>query len=106
MLNHESVSNSGLVQREMRSMLEGTTYEGVAYTSGHKDMGDIDTKEDVYNYLREAVLPLFINSLSAPREDLHRSLRYNMVIGGVVLQQVRRKQVKCNTEYPNLGPFK
>jgi len=106
MLNHENVADSGLVQREMRSMLEGTTYEGVAYTSGHKDMGDIDTKEDIYNYLREAVLPLFINPITGPPENLHRSLRYNQVIGGVVLQQVRRKAVKCSSEYPNLGPFK
>jgi len=51
-------------------------------------------------------LPLFINPLSAPREDLNRALRYNMVIGGVVLQQVRRKAIKCSQEYPNLGPFK
>jgi len=106
MLKHEDVTNSGMVQREHRSMLEGTTYEGVSFTSGHKDMGDIDTKEDVYNYFREAVLPLYINPLSAPREDLHRALRYNMVIGGVVVQQVRRQKRKCGQEYPNLGPFK
>jgi len=52
------------------------------------------------------VLPLFINPLTAPREDLHRALRYNMVIGGVVVQQVRRKAITCSQEYPNLGPFK
>jgi hypothetical protein len=105
MLQHENVGDSGMVQREMTSMLEGTTYEGVQFTSGHKDMGDIDTKEDIYNYWREAVLPLFINPLSGPREDLHRALRYNMVIGGVVLQQMRREDRRCSQEYPKLGPF-
>mmetsp|Transcript_24764 Transcript_24764/g.39762 ORF Transcript_24764/g.39762 Transcript_24764/m.39762 type:complete len:891 (+) Transcript_24764:3-2675(+) len=107
-LNHENVTDSGMVQREMRSMLEGTTFEGVQYTSGHKDMSDIDTKEDVYNYVREAVIPNFLNDKNSgkPEEDMNRVLRYNQLIGGLVLQQTRRKTVNCAKEYPNLGPFR
>lgn len=104
-LVHENVTDSSMVQREVRGMLEGTTYEGAAVTSGHKDMFDIDTKEDIYTYLREAIIPLFINPLGTPREDVHRVLRYNQIIGGMLLQQVRRREVNCADEYPNLGPF-
>jgi len=104
-LGHEHIGDSSLVQREIRSMLEGTTYEGVWATSGHKDMGDIDTKEDIYNYLKEAVVPLFINPIATPNNERHRALRYNRVIGGIVLQQIRRNTVNCGTQYPKLGPF-
>mmetsp|Transcript_36922 Transcript_36922/g.69006 ORF Transcript_36922/g.69006 Transcript_36922/m.69006 type:complete len:853 (+) Transcript_36922:100-2658(+) len=104
-LIHENITDSSMVQREVRGMLEGTTYEGAAVTSGHKDMFDIDTKEDIYTYLREAIIPLFINPIGTPREDIHRVLRYNQIIGGMLLQQVRRREVNCADEYPNLGPF-
>jgi len=108
-LEHENIADSSMVQRQLRGMLSGTTFEGVAYTSGHKDLNDIDTLDDVYLYLQEVVLPLFINNNSANEnatyDDLHRVLRYNMLIGGVQLQQVRRKEVQCAERYPDLGPF-
>lgn len=104
-LGHEHIGDSSLVQREIRGMLSGTTYEGVWATSGHKDMSDIDTKEDIYNYLKEAIVPLFITPIATPNNERHRALRYNRVVGGVVLQQVRRKTVECKDEYEKLGPF-
>lgn len=104
-LNHEKVGDSSMMQRQLRGMLSGTTFEGVAITSGHKDLGDIDTKEDWYTYMAEALLPLFINDLTVALEDRHRVLRYNQLIGGLQIQQVRRRRVLCSSEYPELGPF-
>jgi len=104
-IKHDDIANSSLLQREVRGMLTGTTFEGIHFTSGHKDFEDIDTKEDVYLYIKEVILPLFINPLSTPDEDRHRVLRYNQLIGGLQLQQVRRKKVLCSTQYPDLGPF-
>jgi len=51
------------------------------------------------------VLPMFINEASVDAADRHRVLRYNQIIGGIQIQQVRRKKVTCSTEYPDLGPF-
>uniref|UniRef100_A0A7S1QZJ8 Polycystin cation channel PKD1/PKD2 domain-containing protein n=1 Tax=Alexandrium catenella TaxID=2925 RepID=A0A7S1QZJ8_ALECA len=104
-LNHEKVADSSMMQRQLRGMLSGTTFEGVAITSGHKDLGDIDTAEDWYLYMEEALIPMFINDLTVPIEDRHRVLRYNQLIGGLQIQQVRRRRVLCSTEYPELGPF-
>lgn len=104
-LTHEHISDSSMVSREIRGMLEGTTFEGVSQTSGHKTMEDIDVPLDFYNYMKEAVIPLFINPLSANKAQRHRVLRYNELIGGVVLQQVRRQTKNCGSQYPKLGPF-
>merc|ERR1719409_300784 len=57
---HMGTHSAAMLNREHRSMLAGTTYEGVAYTSGHKDIGDIDTKEDIYTFLNEVVAPMYI----------------------------------------------
>lgn len=105
MLEHENVADSAMVQRHLRGMLEGTTFEGVAYTSGHKTMEDIDTVEDIYTYLREVVIPYFIMPLNTSSSERHRVLRYNQIIGGVLLQQTRRERKNCMEEYPNVGPW-
>merc|ERR1719247_2518521 len=95
-----------MLQREVRDMLSGTSFEGVQYTCGHKTLEDIDVPLDFWNYMKEAVLPLFINPLEVPAKDRHRVLRTNQIVGGVVLQQVRRRAVACHDEYKKLGPFK
>jgi hypothetical protein len=100
---HESVKMSGLLQREHRSMIMGTTYEGVAFTSGHKDTGDIDTKEDIYTFWNEVMAPMYIGTYGP--SDPYRNLRYNQIIGGLQVQQLRRGRTVCSTEYPGLGPF-
>eukprot|EP00929_Paragymnodinium_shiwhaense_P016744 TRINITY_DN12537_c0_g1_i1.p1 TRINITY_DN12537_c0_g1~~TRINITY_DN12537_c0_g1_i1.p1 ORF type:complete len:869 (+),score=205.13 TRINITY_DN12537_c0_g1_i1:156-2762(+) len=100
---HLSIYSSAMVQREHRSMLAGTTYEGVAFTSGHKDIEDIDTKEDIYTFLKEVVVPMYIQPYGP--NDPYRNLRYNQLIGGILLQQLRRDRVDCTEEHPNIGPF-
>mmetsp|Transcript_1727 Transcript_1727/g.2934 ORF Transcript_1727/g.2934 Transcript_1727/m.2934 type:complete len:825 (+) Transcript_1727:81-2555(+) len=96
---HENISDSSMAQREMRNMLEGTTYEGSMQTSGHKVLDDLDGPTDFYNYMKEVVLPLFV-------QPSHRVLRYNQIIGGVLLQQIRRVDASCSEQYPDQGPFK
>eukprot|EP00747_Dinoflagellata_sp_TGD_P212450 gnl/TRDRNA2_/TRDRNA2_85539_c0_seq1.p1 gnl/TRDRNA2_/TRDRNA2_85539_c0~~gnl/TRDRNA2_/TRDRNA2_85539_c0_seq1.p1 ORF type:complete len:613 (-),score=79.03 gnl/TRDRNA2_/TRDRNA2_85539_c0_seq1:968-2806(-) len=112
LLAHEDITNVSQVERNYRSMLEGTTFEGLdsngirVPTSGHKDMNDIDMVSDVYTYLREAILPLFINPTSGDMlpKDLNRVLRYNQIIGGVQLQQTRREKKLCGDLFPTVGP--
>jgi len=104
-LNHEDFSDSCMVQRHISGMLTGTTFEGIHYTSGHKDINDIDTQADIWLYFKEVVLPLFINPLGTPQASKHRVLRYNQIIGGLQIQQVRRERVNCASKYPDLGPF-
>jgi hypothetical protein len=103
-LEHESVVNSSMVQREFRSMLSGTSFEGVQFTSGHKTLGDIDTKEDIYTYLQDVIVSLFLNGKDTPAQERHRVLRYNQIVGGVQIQQVRRQRWDCADRYPDRGP--
>eukprot|EP00929_Paragymnodinium_shiwhaense_P090946 TRINITY_DN5101_c0_g1_i3.p1 TRINITY_DN5101_c0_g1~~TRINITY_DN5101_c0_g1_i3.p1 ORF type:complete len:857 (+),score=252.61 TRINITY_DN5101_c0_g1_i3:105-2675(+) len=100
---HLSIYNSGMVQRQHRSMLAGTTYEGVQFTSGHKDIEDIDTKEDIYTFLKEVVAPMYIQPYGP--EDPYRNLRYNQLVGGVLIQQMRRNRVVCGTQNPLMSSF-
>lgn len=102
-LMHEKIGDSSMVQREFRSMLTGTTYEGIQYTSGHKDIGDIDVADDIWTFMNEVVLPMFIQPYGV--EDPHRVLRYNQIIGGIQFQQVRRQLKDCSDEYPALPPY-
>lgn len=104
-LNHEHVTDSSMMQREFRGILSDMTYEGVQYTAGHKTLADMRTVDDWFTYMHDVVIPLFINPLNTPKEDLHRVLRYNQLIGGLQIQQVRRRKVPCSTQYPKLGPF-
>jgi len=101
---HEQLTNAAMVQRLFRNMLAGTTYEGISYTSGHKDIEDIDTKEDVWTFLNEVVMGIYIPT-EPQDEDKYRVLRYNQLIGGVLVQQLRRDKVLCSTQYPAVGPF-
>jgi hypothetical protein len=108
-LQHEDFSSSALLQREVHGMLTGTSYEGVDKSptfSGHKIFQDIDTIEDMYNYLEQALFPLFLpeNPGASFTEDT-RVLRYNRLIGGIQMQQKRRNVKPCNEAWPNLGPF-
>eukprot|EP00401_Gymnodinium_catenatum_P036041 CAMPEP_0117505470 /NCGR_PEP_ID=MMETSP0784-20121206/25395_1 /TAXON_ID=39447 /ORGANISM="" /LENGTH=733 /DNA_ID=CAMNT_0005300885 /DNA_START=1 /DNA_END=2198 /DNA_ORIENTATION=+ len=111
-LMHEDISNVSQVERNFRNMLEGTTFEGTLpqeygghFVSGHKSMEDIDVVVDIWTYLQDAVIPLFIQDLDRTHsDDINRVLRYNQLIGGIQLQQIRRTKVDCITEYPNLGP--
>lgn len=116
---HDDVSNMSQVERNFMSMIEGTSFEGTIYSgvlgpnqtediwvSGHKTMEDIDTVEDVWTWLRDAMIPLFIPPLNGTSAaDLRRVLRYNRLIGGVQLQQIRRRRVSCTEQYPALGPI-
>eukprot|EP00929_Paragymnodinium_shiwhaense_P046890 TRINITY_DN2383_c0_g1_i2.p1 TRINITY_DN2383_c0_g1~~TRINITY_DN2383_c0_g1_i2.p1 ORF type:complete len:817 (-),score=222.80 TRINITY_DN2383_c0_g1_i2:272-2722(-) len=106
-LGHDAIGDSSMAQRVFRSMISGTTFEGVQYTSGHKDIGDIDTVEDIYTFMHEVMVSLFLpggDAINDPRER-NRVLRYNQLVGGLQVQQVRRKSVNCSEEYPGLGPY-
>jgi len=108
LLGHEQLADLSQADRELRDILSGSSFEGYAPTpvSGHKNLMNIDAEADVYLYLREAVLPMFLPTLnSTPHEDLRRTLRYNQLVGGLVLQQTRRPKRACSEAYPSLGPF-
>lgn len=117
-LMHDDVGNVSQVERNFRGMIEGTTFEGTIragtlgptqtediFVSGHKTMADIDVVVDIWTWLNDAMIPLFIPSLtSTMSEDVQRVLRYNQILGGLQLQQIRREKVSCTDEYPDLGP--
>jgi hypothetical protein len=115
LLGHERTVDLSQVEREFRGMMEGTSFEGPsamtfpAFTnpvpvSGHKTMGDIDVIQDVYTYMQDALIPLFVQN-GADTMDQHRVLSYNQLIGGLVFQQSRKQKLPCATEFPNMGPF-
>jgi hypothetical protein len=110
-LLHEHIVDVSQVERNFNGFLQGTSFEGIYvnpnYTvGGHKTIDDIDLVADVWTYLHDAVLPLFLNdNQTTPEHDLERVLRYNHLIGGVTLRQSRRTQVPCSGEHPDLGPF-
>lgn len=110
-LLHEDMKSAGLLQRFLTKKMAGSAFEGVNVTAGHKNMFDIDTKEDLYNFLKEVMLPLFMPknvgktfAEEAPGE-IYRSLRYNRVIGGVHLLQRRYRSRSCAAAWPALGPI-
>lgn len=105
-LFHEDIPNVSQVERLMRGMMEGTGFEGVK-VSGHKSLDDIDVPSDIWLFLLEAAVPWFIPDVdNTLPKDINRVMRYNQLIGGVQLQQIRRARVNCFEEYPDLGPFK
>eukprot|EP00929_Paragymnodinium_shiwhaense_P045110 TRINITY_DN2308_c0_g1_i7.p1 TRINITY_DN2308_c0_g1~~TRINITY_DN2308_c0_g1_i7.p1 ORF type:complete len:907 (+),score=267.77 TRINITY_DN2308_c0_g1_i7:130-2850(+) len=109
---HEDIENVSQVERNFREMIEGTSFEGTlpeeyggAFVSGHKTMEDIDVIVDIWTYLHDAMLPLWFHNIASTKpEDVNRVLRYNQLIGGVQLQQIRREQKMCTDLYPDLGP--
>jgi hypothetical protein len=111
-LAHENISDVSQVERNFRGMIEGTSFEGTLpiehgghFVSGHKTLEDVDVITDIYTWLQDAILPLFIPNLATARSaDMNRVLRYSQLIGGVQLQQIRRRKVSCTDEYPHLGP--
>eukprot|EP00448_Togula_jolla_P025668 CAMPEP_0170646640 /NCGR_PEP_ID=MMETSP0224-20130122/43748_1 /TAXON_ID=285029 /ORGANISM="Togula jolla, Strain CCCM 725" /LENGTH=820 /DNA_ID=CAMNT_0010977991 /DNA_START=1 /DNA_END=2461 /DNA_ORIENTATION=+ len=112
-LAHDDVPNTSQVERHVRGMLDGSAYEGLGSSlsegqlpiSGHKVLEDIHALDDVYIYLQDAIIPLFIpREANASANTQFRSLRYNNLIGGVRIQQVRRKRVLCSDVYPDLWP--
>mmetsp|Transcript_53618 Transcript_53618/g.149169 ORF Transcript_53618/g.149169 Transcript_53618/m.149169 type:complete len:1038 (+) Transcript_53618:78-3191(+) len=113
LLAHEQTVDLSQVEREFRGMVEGTTFEGLSPdgpvfdslpVSGHKAMDDIDVVDDVYTYLQDALLPLFVQNNALP-EDRFRVLSYNQLLGGFQLRQVRKTEIPCEEAYPTLGPF-
>jgi hypothetical protein len=118
LLSHENIVDQSQVEREFRGMMEGTSFEGVDFknswspdnikngrkVSGHKTLDDIDTSDDVYTYLKDAILPLFITPAGTPEEHRHRVLSYNQIIGGVSILQTRRGKEPCKDAYPLRGP--
>lgn len=110
LISHENTSDLSQVERNVRGMLEGTSFEGyntwsAGPISGHKVLQDIDTVDDIYTYLQDAVLPLFVRDLSTTEpDDLNRVLRYNHLIGGLHLQQMRNQVHECAEAYESLGP--
>jgi len=114
-LLHSDIPVTSTVDREFRSMLQGTTMEGVSGTqgiSGHKDFYDITEVNEVYTYLHDVLLPIFLvaDPLKTLTEEspgeLNRVLRYNRLIGGVQLQQKRRVGMVCDAMHPGLGMTK
>jgi len=115
LFTHENFSDASQVERNLRGMLSGSSYEGYAEgppgsmrlsVSGHKVLRDIATVEDVYTYLREAIIPQIIPGPgSAPLDDgMSRLLRYNLLVGGLQLEQVRTGKEQCSLLYPDMGP--
>lgn len=104
-LLHEDIASTGLLERHVRGMLEGTSFEGVSASSGHKFMDDIASVEDIWLYLREAVLPTFLTPTGTATEDINRVLRYNRLIGGIQLQQRRKRGMSCSELHSDQGPF-
>lgn len=109
-LSHEEISQVSQIERNFRGFSEGTGFEGYVpfnplqdATSGHKTLDDIDCVSDIYTFLQDAFLPLFIPPLGT--DDPYRSIRYNQLIGGVKISQLRREEKNCGEEYPNQGPF-
>jgi len=107
-LLHEDVENLSTVERQFRNAFEGTTFEGIHEpypVSGHKDMTELDVPEDIFTYLNDAFLPNFLpEEPEANLVESSRVLRYNMMIAGVQIQQIRRLPTLCNVAHPNLGP--
>merc|ERR1719162_2642997 len=69
---HEDIPNVSQVERNVRSLMEGTSFEGISVhgypditVSGHKSMQDIDTITDIWTFLREASVPWFIPNLDS-----------------------------------------
>jgi hypothetical protein len=98
---HEDVGNVGSVERNIRNIITTTKFDGLP-VAGHKGMDDIDIEEDVWKWLNEAIVPTF---LAQAKRGENRVLRYNQLIGGMQLQQIRRPQRLCAEEYPTLGPI-
>eukprot|EP00929_Paragymnodinium_shiwhaense_P020522 TRINITY_DN13657_c0_g1_i1.p1 TRINITY_DN13657_c0_g1~~TRINITY_DN13657_c0_g1_i1.p1 ORF type:complete len:935 (-),score=253.92 TRINITY_DN13657_c0_g1_i1:83-2887(-) len=117
LMAHEQTADASQVEREFRGMLEGTGFEGyggpvVSNTlpvSGHKSMDDIDVIDDVYTYLQDAVIPVYLfptnGSNAVRKEDQARVLSYNRLIGGLQLMQTRKQRIPCEDAYPNDGPY-
>lgn len=113
LIRHERIVDLSQVEREFRGMMEETKFLGLnvigypdAHVSGHKRMDDIHTKEDVYLYLIDSMLPLFIaNHDSVVSKEYNRVLIYNQLIGGVRISQTRRAKAACSKLYPKLGPL-
>jgi len=103
LLLHEDLQNVSQVERQIRGMLSGSSFEGYhPYpVSGHKVLENVDSVTDVYTYLTEALVPMFFTGSGDSRD---RILRLNKLIGGVHMQQTRREAVDCAAEYPKLGP--
>eukprot|EP00927_Polykrikos_kofoidii_P081923 TRINITY_DN7994_c0_g1_i6.p1 TRINITY_DN7994_c0_g1~~TRINITY_DN7994_c0_g1_i6.p1 ORF type:complete len:901 (+),score=110.75 TRINITY_DN7994_c0_g1_i6:158-2860(+) len=111
---HYKVSDMSQVEREFRTMMEGTTFEGYGgpispnklVVSGHKTLEDIDVIDDIYTFMQDALLGLMIRDTSAERvQDYNRVLSYNQIVGPVKFQQIRKKRRPCSSVYPDLGPF-
>lgn len=108
---YENIQDLSQVERNLRGMLEGSGFEGYntvpgLSVSGHKTMDDIDTIADVYTYLHEVIIPLFVmDATSTAPNDMKRVLRYNQIVGGLHLQQLRIREVDCSKQYATLGPF-
>lgn len=112
LLNHEHFSDTSQVERNIRGMMAGSTYEGYAQgapgssrlaVSGHKVLGDVDTVPDVYTFLQEVLIPQLIPG-GADAEARRRAYRYHQLIGGLQLEQSRRGRKDCSSLYPAMGP--
>jgi hypothetical protein len=103
---HEDIPVTSSLARHTRLMLEGTTFDGVPKTSGHKDIADIGDLQEIYQYIEDVVLPLFLpanrtNVLeTGGLTELTRTMRYSRLIGGLQMQQKRRKVRNCDSVFP------
>lgn len=117
-LVHENIVDTSQVERNYRNFFSGTGFEGLKVNpawpvSGHKDIDDIDLVADIWTYLEDAIMPLFLNSNSSLKNDdfgkqtdqIYRVIRYNQLIGGFQMRQTRREKKNCVEEHPDLGPF-
>eukprot|EP00927_Polykrikos_kofoidii_P081925 TRINITY_DN7994_c0_g2_i2.p1 TRINITY_DN7994_c0_g2~~TRINITY_DN7994_c0_g2_i2.p1 ORF type:complete len:931 (+),score=108.40 TRINITY_DN7994_c0_g2_i2:185-2794(+) len=114
LIAHYKTSDLSQVEREFRTMIQGTSFEGYGgpvssnklVVSGHKTLHDIDTIDDIYTFMQDAVLGLMIRDTATERaQDYNRVLSYNKVVGSVKLLQTRKQRRPCSTVYPDVGPF-
>lgn len=115
LLLHQHISDASQAERQVRDILTGSSYEGYAgptgpgskrlSVSGHKFLDDMSAPSDFYTYAREVAIPMMIPPPGSAQVDAnHRVLRYHQLIGGVLLEQIRRGKRNCASLYPRMGP--
>jgi len=111
---HADISGVSALDRFYRQMIEGTTFEGYSFTSGHKEFAEISDVPEIYRYMEDVFFPIFLHadpSATLAKDgptELNRVLSYSRLIGGVQLQQKRKHRVQCsvlNTRLPMLAPL-
>jgi len=104
-ITHERTHATGPLIRHVNNAFTRARFEGHREVAGHKTFHDIQHNHEVYEYLRETVLPQLLPADPKDRfenegpNELNRVLRKARLIGGVQLQQKRWKAKDCSEVY-------